>query len=334
MPPLTAGLASALIGGGVSLFNSVFNNQSIDRANAANRELLDLQYQRSMQMQNMQNLYNSPASVMSRYTAAGLNPHLIYGQSATPASSVMAPAAQPVTPRRSELDVANSVNALNAMLSLIKTKTEIKNIEANTNKVITDTKGSEIQNSLNEFNLNTLQPLNALYLQKQNDKLDSDIFWQEVNKIDEHSKAQIDIALQNQQLAEMLDTQQIRKEILKGQRDSLKASIASAWAGVAKTKVDTQIGENELKFLNETLDLRVNAEKLANDLGVLDKYNKFIDLLYARRFKEAALAYQQLQIQVGRSNNKRENIRLFMSSVDQINQIFNRNFQTAMSLIR
>lgn len=47
---------------------------------AARKAEAELAYQRSVEMWNMQNLYNSPAAQMRRYAEAGLNPHLIYGQ--------------------------------------------------------------------------------------------------------------------------------------------------------------------------------------------------------------------------------------------------------------
>lgn len=46
----------------------------------ANKQEAELAYQRSQEMWHMQNAYNSPAEQMKRFGAAGLNPHLIYGQ--------------------------------------------------------------------------------------------------------------------------------------------------------------------------------------------------------------------------------------------------------------
>lgn len=40
----------------------------------------ELAYQRQVEFWHMQNAYNSPEEQMKRFTAAGLNPHLIYGQ--------------------------------------------------------------------------------------------------------------------------------------------------------------------------------------------------------------------------------------------------------------
>lgn len=46
----------------------------------ANKRESELAYQREMEMMRYQNFYNSPEQQMQRYIAAGLNPHLIYGQ--------------------------------------------------------------------------------------------------------------------------------------------------------------------------------------------------------------------------------------------------------------
>lgn len=78
------GFVGALIGTGAGLYDSYQNRktakENTERTIAANKAEAELAYQRSIQMWNMQNLYNSPAEQMKRFGAAGLNPHLIYGQ--------------------------------------------------------------------------------------------------------------------------------------------------------------------------------------------------------------------------------------------------------------
>lgn len=74
--------AIPVVGGAIS---TLINNHSVDAANAASRkfavEQQDKQNAYNLQMWNMQNDYNSPAKMMERYKAAGLNPNLIYGTS-------------------------------------------------------------------------------------------------------------------------------------------------------------------------------------------------------------------------------------------------------------
>lgn len=60
-----------------------------DRTIEANKEAAELAWLRSKEMWNMQNAYNSPQSQMERFKAAGLNPHLIYGQGSAGNASQM-----------------------------------------------------------------------------------------------------------------------------------------------------------------------------------------------------------------------------------------------------
>lgn len=74
----------ALINTGAMLYDSNQNRKAAARntnltIDAQKREA-ELAYQRSVEMWNKQNMYNDPESQMARFKAAGLNPHLIYGQ--------------------------------------------------------------------------------------------------------------------------------------------------------------------------------------------------------------------------------------------------------------
>lgn len=61
-----------------------------DQTNMMNQKMAEYQYNKNLEMWNMQNQYNSPQSQMSRYSQAGLNPNLIYGQG-TPGNAVSSP---------------------------------------------------------------------------------------------------------------------------------------------------------------------------------------------------------------------------------------------------
>lgn len=66
------------------------SKQNTDRQNRANRELAEYSYSKDLEMWHKQNAYNTPAEQMKRFTDAGLNPHLIYGQG-TPGNSNSTP---------------------------------------------------------------------------------------------------------------------------------------------------------------------------------------------------------------------------------------------------
>jgi len=73
---MPAWLAPAIMGAvqlGASIFGAHKQKQS-------NMELAEFQARKNEEYLRLQNEYNSPANQMARFGAAGLNPHLIYGQ--------------------------------------------------------------------------------------------------------------------------------------------------------------------------------------------------------------------------------------------------------------
>lgn len=58
-----------------------YNEELWHRQNAYNEEVWNKQNEYNEERWKMENEYNSPAAQMARFKAAGLNPHLIYGQS-------------------------------------------------------------------------------------------------------------------------------------------------------------------------------------------------------------------------------------------------------------
>lgn len=77
----------SIIAGGAALLGQGINWASQGSMNKKtrkwNEEMYEKQRANALSDWNMQNAYNSPEAQMARYKAAGLNPHLIYGQSNT-----------------------------------------------------------------------------------------------------------------------------------------------------------------------------------------------------------------------------------------------------------
>lgn len=74
------GLAGAIIGAGSQVYDTYQRSKDAKREIQARKEEAELAYQRQVEMWHLQNQYNSPAQQMLRFGAAGLSPHLIYGQ--------------------------------------------------------------------------------------------------------------------------------------------------------------------------------------------------------------------------------------------------------------
>lgn len=69
------------VGSAIDTFvQSETTKRNVDKTIEAQKREAELAYQRSVEMWHMQNAYNSPAQQMARFGAAGLNPHLMYGQ--------------------------------------------------------------------------------------------------------------------------------------------------------------------------------------------------------------------------------------------------------------
>lgn len=85
---MAAPLIPALVTAGAGFLGNAFDSflgartsrRNTDRTIAAQKEMADMAYQRQVEMWHKQNEYNSPEEQMKRFGAAGLNPHLIYGQ--------------------------------------------------------------------------------------------------------------------------------------------------------------------------------------------------------------------------------------------------------------
>lgn len=78
--PGIGGIASAALSGLGALFGA---ESDTEREVRASKELMQYQNRIAVENWNRQNEYNHPLKQMERLAAAGLNPHLVYGQGAT-----------------------------------------------------------------------------------------------------------------------------------------------------------------------------------------------------------------------------------------------------------
>jgi hypothetical protein len=107
------GLAQGVLGGIFNLFGQKKRRrqeiENFEMQRKHNMELANFNFDKSVEMWNMQNAYNDPTAQMRRLKNAGLNPHLVYGEGsvsgnttsnapqmeATPASTANIPAVDP-----------------------------------------------------------------------------------------------------------------------------------------------------------------------------------------------------------------------------------------------
>lgn len=137
-----------MVGGAL---NAYWNNKNVDKTIAANRELAEYQYNKDVEMWNRKNQYDSPQMQMERLKAAGLNPHLVYGNGATATSGTMpqynAPRVdynyKPPVDIQSTLQAYQNAELMDAQIDNVRQDTKKKEIEGVIGLLDQGIKGSE-----------------------------------------------------------------------------------------------------------------------------------------------------------------------------------------------
>lgn len=127
-------LAGSVISGLASGFGSLLGFGSQKSANQTNMELAKYQYDRALEMWNLQNEYNTPSEQRKRLQEAGLNPNLVYGHGQVQGLT-SAPAPQYQTPHIGAYTNFGSLGveqALTTYMGLKKMAADLDNTEAQT----------------------------------------------------------------------------------------------------------------------------------------------------------------------------------------------------------
>lgn len=179
-------IIGGIISGVGSLFgglgSSVMNNKAVQDTNKANMEIAKYQaqwqqqenekaYQRSLNMWNLQNEYNSPTQQMARIRAAGLNPNLVYGNGVTGNSAGSTPQYEPAKFSAPTMQAYRGWNlgisdAISQFLAYRTAKAQVDNMEAQ-NSLIRQQTATEATKQANiaastsrsEFDLNMAREL-------------------------------------------------------------------------------------------------------------------------------------------------------------------------------
>lgn len=119
------GAASGVLGAGINAWaQHRMNKQSQEWG----LKMHNLQRQEALADYNMQNEYNSPASQMGRYKAAGLNPHLIYGQS-NEGATVRSSPTESWNPKAPEIDLSPVSQGLSQYYDIRQQEAQTSNLQ-------------------------------------------------------------------------------------------------------------------------------------------------------------------------------------------------------------
>lgn len=287
--PAVTGAVGAITGIGEGIWNanqqSKINQQNLDWS----KEQFDKTRQYALQDWDKQNAYNAPSAQMARYKAAGLNPHLIYGQSNTSAPIRSVEPQQPKL-QAPQLHVADALsNGSLQMYNLQQTIAQTDLIKAQAalarqNKLLAASRGDNVAAGTQGILQKNLLGKNLMESQFSFAKQHAENEGKKGLLLDrQNTKLQADTAFTLHQDA--------RNGLLTGAslRDTasriLRRSIENATSGVQKMVLTQQLEnlktDNQIKYF----DAQIQAEKARlskqgmtqNDPFLLRLYEKSLD---------------------------------------------------------
>lgn len=304
MPPVI-GAGAAIVG--ANLLSQGLNIGAQAKMNRKTREWNEkmywLQRQHSLQDWTMQNEYNSPQAQMQRFTEAGLNKNLIYGQT-NEAPSVRSTDTKAWNPRAPELDLGGAVST--GLLSYYDT--QVKQAQVDNLKVqntvlqqdaylkaaqvigqLAGTRKTEADTAMSQFDLglkNELKEYSVEAARLANDRTKSDI----TMTLDENERRAamlqptllksaeeiLNMRLQRAKTSEEIDEIKQRIENLK--KDARLKELDIEWraSGLVPSDplwqrlIQRAIGENPL----EIVPIPRTGQRVGKALGGLDSLRK------------------------------------------------------------
>lgn len=224
------------------------------------REENKLAFDRSVEMWNMQNAYNSPSSQMKRLQEAGLNPNLAYG-SLGDANATNAPTASPVNvPTVSDAAFTNPYDSITSAAQSMATASQTMSSqalqEAQTKKLNYESVAQAITNAQLPSQLRA--QLNVMIGQYDKDKEMLSLIRTQVTETDANiklmnasfDKVNKEIAV----MAEQLETLKIDNFIRRSTQDEV----------IKEIRARSNISEAEAKAINEKIAIELKHGHLSN----------------------------------------------------------------------
>lgn len=270
LSPTAAGLISA----GSSLLGSAINAGSTARQNKLQRQwnekMYGIQRQDSLSDWNMQNEYNSPTSQMARLKAAGLNPHLVYGNGAdTTASPVRSTESKSWNPQTPQVDLANAASSgIMAYQDARIRDAQLNNLKANNTILLEDA-------------MNKVVARNKMIAETTRTMSDTDRIKFDLETQNSLRPYQIEAA----RLSNVKTAADTNYTIDKNEREAIMqaSNLTQAFANLLKTKAETQqIRANTQQIQQLTKNAAIDGKLKDLELGLAQKGIYKNDPAYAR----------------------------------------------------
>ncbi|QCQ85050.1 DNA pilot protein [Blackfly microvirus SF02] len=256
------GFIGAAIAGAASIIGGILANRAQKKANKANQQLANSQNEANVALWKQQSAYNTPQNQMARYSEAGLNPNLIYGQGSS------GDAQSPPTIERAEIrpepnaGVQGALNALPAVLSMYQDfqlkKAQTDNVKANTEATQQGTLNAGLMNGVlqNRFmqgqvDFQRSQKLFPYQLQikEAESKMNQARVGQEFKKLGLMDQQQVSNILEQRYKEKMISGAQIQNEL--NQARTMYQRYQNDFQKLGVTNADNPLVRMFVRMLNE-----------------------------------------------------------------------------------
>lgn len=289
--------SSADLGATMNLLIGMQGLKQQTNLNRENREFAQkesaLQYQRSLNLMNLENEYGTPEAQVQRLKEANLSPSLMYGSSGAGGQSASA-----ASPQMASYEGKMSEGSLNLMANAMAQMATIRNIEADTDLKRSQAGETDSRSRLNEVNKIGQEIENVIQNATTTDQIK--LAHMEVGKaIEEIKNLRADELLKNQDLffktlerawgLQLMELEAAKKqaeiELTKANTDSTRQSINESIKRISKmatemhrlnmqTAIDIKNAKtSEENMLNQSLIAQIMAKdsKTRQDILELDK---------------------------------------------------------------
>lgn len=263
-------VGSSIIGGLMKNKQTKDYNKFLSQENEKNRQynlmLAKMQNQWNIEQWNRENAYNDPSAQMSRLRNAGLNPDLMYQNGVSGITAASSPQLTAGSP--SSVPNYESYSNMQTVGDMMLNALQAENLRAQTEKIKTDTKGSSIQNEINQGLKDGIIKLKNLEVRIA--EADLDMKPEEKKKlVKEIEVADANIGQINQQIAESKQRASLMSQQEVGQM--IDNYFKSAQYKAALDETYTRI-----KQMNSNIDisykqLDIMYRKLPYELGILEE---------------------------------------------------------------
>lgn len=265
-----------------SVISGLINNANTDSNNAENRAFQAQQQEQqniyNTNQWNAQNAYNAPAAQMARYTAAGLNPNLIYGQadSSVATAAPLAVASRYVAQARVPVDYGQALSSgVTAYNNTRLTDAAVPKTEADTANTREDTTLKAAQAGLTESQTtgqdqtnDLIKPLADSNIAKNNADAASAIvqanytaFMKQFNadlvsSETEKNKADTDMTISSNVRAAVMQATTIKEAVQRIALDAQQQATSAADSLKIKQEADLILGSKTLQNMDVSMRMQ------------------------------------------------------------------------------